>query len=155
MKKIVWSILIFLGVFCAVVTYQYIIKSQAQAASIDSALDTFLTNRCNIQVDPFVPEKPIRITTSNNEDLRSLIDQLKMLEYKSITTPGIPACGEMVQLKSLCHKKDNVWISHYSGVFIFPEERTLAYSFYSRINNKTNEILFDQAMKIYQSLDEN
>ncbi|WP_298869362.1 hypothetical protein [uncultured Gimesia sp.] len=155
MKKYVLPVVILLCVFCTLATYKMVIMSKKHTESINSALELFLKEDCSIQIHAPSTESPIRSTDSKNKDLRSLISQLKDLEYEanSYAPRDVPACGQdTIILKSLCDSKYDVWISHF-GVFLIANTQEAKYSYSTgRINE--GEDLHTISMNIYQSLDE-
>lgn len=154
-KNIVWTTLILLSVFGILAAYHMLQEARAQTASINALLDSFLQDGCQIQVERCnhpSEEMPPPITIDVNQELRALVTQLKQLKYHARSEPGVPACGDMVVLTSLCNPEYDVWISSF-GVFFIPQGSAARYAYDSRSSRSLDQKVFKQAIRFFQSLE--
>ena len=154
-KQTIWTLLIVLCVSGALVAYHKLQTARAQTASINAVLDSLLQEGCRIQVERcnHPSEKmPPPATIEVNQELRSLVSQLKQLKYQSRSEPDVPACGDTVVLTSLCQQEYAVWISGF-GVFLIPERGAARYTYHSQSSRNTDWNVFKQATTFYTSLE--
>ena len=153
-KNMIWSTLALLGLIGIFTVYQVVQDARAQTASINTLLNSFLQTGCQVQVERCnhpLEVMPPPATIDVNQDLHALVTQLKQLKYQARSEPGVPACGDMVVLTSLCNPEYDVWISSF-GVFLIPQRSTARYAYDSRSSRSLDQKVFKQATRFFQSL---